>query len=138
MSWRTHGFYKGLSKSAKKWLRSFDRHWDTKEEGRSRDDAFDNMADRTSPTAIRPKTRRKLRLEELPAPEISDPIVEIEIALLGREVARFTVPKRTREGWSIHLVLKSGEKIRVPFDDEDLALQAYQALQEASLIKIAA
>lgn len=139
MSWRTHGIYKGLTQAQKTWLKAFDRKWDTKDEGRVRDDAYDHMRDECSPTAIRPKADRKRpQLTDLPATKTRASTLEAEIAHLAYEVARFTVPKQTREGWSIHLVLKSGEKIRVPFTDKATAQQAYQTLQEASSIKIAA
>lgn len=144
MSWRTHGIYKGLSQTAKEWLKLFDSKWDTKDEGRIRGDAYDNLAgDEVSSTAIRPKSQRKRpQLADLQAPEPMDTIdptteLEIAIALIAHEIARFTVPKQTRSGWSIHLVLKSGEKVRVPFEDKASAQQAYQALQESFSIKIA-
>lgn len=122
MSWRTRGFYKGLSNIHREWLRRFNRAWDTKAKGRSQQDAFDHLQNRDSPTK-----RHAPPAEPEPA---------AELAAIASEVARFTFPqppRGTKGGgkWRIHLELKSGEHVHVAFDDQESAMQAYGVLREA-------
>lgn len=137
MSWRTRGTYRGLTKSAREWLRRFDRAWDSREEGRIRDDAFDHRREKAGPHAMRPKADlRRPRLEVIadPAAEPGEPVRILEgdeLKLIVKEVSRFTVPRATSRGYSIHLVLRSGERVRAHFEDRAEAQQAYGFLLEA-------
>jgi hypothetical protein len=116
VSWRTKGLYQGLKLTEWAWLRRFNRKWDTKASGRSRQDAFDHLGQ--APGEI----PNRAAIELPPEPDIM---------LLVREIARFTVPRPTSQGWSIHLTLHSGEKIRAHFPNESDAVQAYETLREA-------
>lgn len=135
MSWRTQGHYRGLGDAEREWLKDFDRQWDTKAEGRSRGDAFDHMkAADTHATPMRPKAGSTIpRLSDLPAVNEDDPSLEVKLLDVAGRISRFTIPKRSKNGWSIHLVLTSGKRVRAKFSDKDSALQAYLTLHEYSV-----
>lgn len=123
MSWRTQGQYRGLGDAEQDWLRDFDREWDTKSRGRSRTDAFDHL--------VNADTDRKTS----PLPKDASERTQLEADLLktAADVARLTVPRATKSGWSIHLVMKCGKRVRAHFEDRASALQAYTAISELSL-----
>lgn len=130
MSWRTRGFYKGLNRLQREWLRRFNRVWDTKAHGRVWGDAFDYLQNRDSPTT-RPTVAPMDGPEEI---DLTTPASRLW--LFASEVARFTVPqpprgKRGGGKWRIHLELKSGERVHVSFDDQESAMRAHEALKEA-------
>lgn len=147
MSWRTKGQYLGLGDSDKEWLRDFDRTWDTKSEGRSRTDAFEHMGGDAAPDAVQPKadqTAPKLvkvssgshdysRFEETCTDVAGRAALEALLIRVAYRVTRFTVPKKTKVGWSIHLVMRCGKRVRAHFEDLGAAMQAYDALEEFSL-----
>lgn len=131
MSWRTQGEYRGLDETAQEWISGFDRSWDGKSEGRSRTDALDRLGGNVDKAASqRPDY---YRLDTAGFEKTDGGILEAELLTIASKVARFTVPKRRTSGWSIHLVMKCGRRIRAHFDDWDSAVQAYQALEELSL-----
>lgn len=126
MSWRTEGKYRGLSAAEEAWLRDFDRKWDTKEAGRSRTDALNADALWLRAFFKDPTV--------LPAAPVSESVerIELEASLLraASEIKRFTVPRQTKSGWSIHVVMKCGQRVRAHFDDLKTATQAYEAIEE--------
>jgi hypothetical protein len=140
MSWRTQGEYKGLGPVDRDWLSGFDREWDTKARGRSRTDAFEHLTGpERSPTVVCPRTFLIVpRLMDIPADQVErEDCLEVKLQEVAGRVARFTVPrllKSTYEpGWSIHLELTCGKRVRVRFPDRSAAFQAYVTLQEFSL-----
>lgn len=135
MSWRTQSHYRGLGEAEREWLKNFDREWDTKACGRSRDDAFDHMKGHETPgEAMCPKSYTTIpRLADLPAVDENDPSLEVKLTQVVGRVSRFTIPRRTQSGWSIHLVLTCGKRVRAKFSDKASALQAYLTLQEFSV-----
>ena len=131
MSWRTQGEYRGLDESATEWLTGFDRSWDAKSEGRSRTDALDRMGGGVE--KIPSQRPDYYRLDSVGFEKTDGGLIEAELILIAPKIARFTVPKPRKNGWSIHLVMKCGRRLRAHFDDWDSAVQAHQALQELSL-----
>jgi hypothetical protein len=152
MSWRTQSHYRGLSDKEKDWLKEFDRKWDTKALGRSRTDAFEYMGEsELSSSTIQPKSHQMTpRINTISArsPEygrFEDSHIEIScrVAMEGllikvaANIARFTVPRQNKSGWSIHIIMKDGKRIRARFPDLGAALQAHNVLEEYSLWFIA-
>ena len=134
MSWRTQSRYKGLGEAEREWLKGFDRQWDTKAYGRSRQDAFEHMsADDGSFSTIYPKSHFQVpKLSSLAATSPDEECLEVKLASVSGQVVRFTVPKELQSGWSIHLLLKCGKRVRARFQDYASALQAYGTLKELS------
>jgi hypothetical protein len=129
MSWRTQGQYRGLGEAESAWLRDFDRQWDTKAGGREQTDALERLHEASKAKAPRAGVRTDL----IPAPETrSIDRLELEASLIKAavDIARFTVPRQTKAGWSIHLVMKCGQRVRAHFDDLETASQAYEAIEE--------
>jgi len=125
MSWRTDGTYSGLSDSDKRFLKEFDRTWDTKALGRSRTDAFDRI------TQCGLDHINVLNAEHITPTEK----IRLEAALLklAAQIVRVTVPRQNKSGdWSLHMTLDSGNR-RVRFDHEHEASQAYYAIKELTL-----
>ena len=122
MSWRTKGKYLGLSNSDREYLGRFDRDWDTKSRGRSRTDAIDSAG------------RAKLFVGTALVSPDSDlrTLLEANFLMIARSIARFTVPKQKKSGWSIHVVMKCGKRARVHFDDLASAVHIYEELSEVS------
>lgn len=121
MSWRTEGHYLGLGAEESEWLRRFDREWDKKESGRSRTDALDFAG-------------RRFDLLARIAEELGSDTLRVELEatliMIAAQIARFTVPRQTKAGWSIHLVTKCGKRVRAHFGDLGEATQAYEAMEE--------
>lgn len=123
MSWRTQGHYVGLGVAEKEWLSGFDREWDTKAQGRSQIDALE------SPIAADDGIFKFLSVDPVTSTRAE---LEANLLTLARQVARFTVPKALKRGWTIHLIMRCGKRVRARFDDEAQAAQAYYALEELS------
>lgn len=124
MSWRTQSQYLGLDDSDRAWLKDFDRSWDTKAEGRSRVDTLENI-----PCLSEKQFLKYVAPETNPSDRVA---LESSLINLASKIARITVPRAMKSGWSIHLVMKCGRRSRARFDDEDSAAQAYYALKELS------
>lgn len=122
MSWRTQSFYRGLGDAEKDWLKDFDRDWDTKAQDRSRTDALDFQSG-----DIPRSTASEARETALTI------VIESQLLQAAREVARFSIPKKTKHGFSIRLVMRDGRRLRSHFPDLETALQAHEALLEYSL-----
>ncbi len=118
MSWRTKpsSDYKNLSEKDRKYLKSFDRKWDRKENGRCRTDALD----RTSGS-----------IDNLKAQETIVNQVDLKLEELLPLVQRFTVPRRFDYGWGIYVYL-ADDKVSCRFSSKEEAMQAYNVLVEYS------
>jgi len=123
MSWRTQGHYVGLGSTEQEWLKTFDREWDTKAQGRSQIDALE------SPITADYGIFKFLYVDPVTSTRAE---LEADLLTLARQVARFTVPKPLKRGWTIHLIMRCGKRVRARFDDEAQAAQAYYALEELS------
>lgn len=135
MSWRTHGSYRGLREAEREWLQGFDRDWDTKVEGRSQRDALDHMGSTPDLGSGKIWPRAQLsRLKDIPTPGTQELPLDAKLAQFMGTVVRFTVPKVTHYGWSIHLVMNDGTRTRARFPDYEQAMQAYVALQELLIV----
>lgn len=137
MSWRTKGQYLGLDAASQKWLRRFDRDWDKKTSGRSRTDAIDRAGLSASGAEV-DLYRDQLPFSGPPAPALAASEagfraqLEANFLTVARTIRSFTVPRATKAGWSIHIVLKDGRRTRVHYIDFDSALHAYDELAEVS------
>lgn len=123
MSWRTQGLYKGLSQAEQSWLKDFDRSWDTKAQGRSHSDALDSC---------RRIFDDILNFHSPAVSESERTVLEARLIKTASNVQRFTIPRSTKAGWSIHLIMKCGKRVRAHFPDQSSASQAYYALTELS------
>lgn len=121
MSWRTRSAYRGLSKSDRKWLKDFNRDWDTKAHGRSRTDAMDRVSG--GPFQI-----AKVVVLQI------DEEIEADITALIGEIKRFRTPTKIHNGWSINITLTDSRRVSARFKDEEDAIRAYQILKEVSAI----
>lgn len=133
MSWRTEGQYRGLTEAERDWVRQFDKQWDTKAEGRNREDALDFPGGDIGHCAKTPSIPSHYVCIEAGAVEISSrSLLEAELIAFASQVDRFTVPKQKKSGWSIHMIMKCGKRVRAHFDDHFAAAQAHQAIEELS------
>lgn len=114
MSWRTQGHYRALSAADREWLDEFDHAWDTKAEGRNRQDAYEKWL--------------RMCVTDYVFEDIGTSSINLAEAV--EWVERFTVPKRMRSRWGIHLRLVDGRRIRVSFRDETTATEAHAILTE--------
>lgn len=119
MSWRTQGQYKGFEKADAAWLQEFDRKWERKDQGRIQTDAMDYIVQGDG-------------LEKQAAPKEENDPFSIEALLIstGARIARIAVPRPTKLGWLLTVVLTCGKRTRICFTDSEAASQAYLAVCE--------
>jgi hypothetical protein len=121
MSWRTTGRYDGLSERDKRWLKRFNKRWDTKDCGRSQVDALERMSSEWL-------HQYKTHLEDLLCSD-SDKRESLLYAAVSL-IERITTPRELKNAWSIHIYLQNQQKIICHFEDRSEAQQVYFSIKE--------